>query len=198
MKVVSINHRSPERNNGGTVKRILHALLTSLLALLTGGCISATVVQQSKEKTTDRFFPSAVYQSTNGENLALEGTLRLDNQKTPGVRETYETNSYLVIARTHLGVELFPTNGQPALKRIEKSLRDWEKYSTVADRLPEGYEKITNLPRHSTSIGINPHYPKRAVIALLPITVAADAATLPFQAIGILIFYITMKSSHAC
>jgi hypothetical protein len=155
-------------------------------------------VSKSNEKTWDSYFPTAVYHSTNDSKIALEGTLvSIGNQSDhSGNRST--NKFFLVIDQARLGTASFPTNGRRALEQIKKSADALANHSRIQHDLPADYEKIVDWPKINDSINASPHYPNKGMLAVLPFSVVADTATLPFQAIGLLYFYVLVRTTHPC
>jgi len=173
---------------------VIQGAAAILIALSMSGCISGSVVSKSSEKSADTFFISSIYQSTNTQDVVLEGKVR-PRGKPWDWREPSGTNAYLAIGHEHIGPEPFPTNSLKAQDRLRKCAPAIAKYSRIETDLPAGYAKIIGWPPGGPPVDIHVSHPKRALLALLPLTIAADAATLPLQAIGILLL---LSIRHGC
>lgn len=160
-------------------------LLVGMLCLLMTGCSTYLLVNRSNREADDTFVPKAVFQSTNGGDLALEGKLARYNEKPEGKKAHMHADSYLLLPSIAFGSGPFPTNGRAALMRIERPPPDHTaQHPKIQPSLPSGYLKICALPPEGYWLVVKKHYPDRGVLFFLPFTVALDAATFPFSWLG--------------
>jgi len=171
-------------------KIALRVAFMAILVIFMDGCCSIELIGSSNKTVVDGFYPTAVYQSTNGSCIALEGTLHLNRSSKAGINYRPPAGpSYLLVSEVYSGHQPFPADTSLALDRIQKFPRDFAVHSKLRQQLPSSYKKIVDLSKYPWRIEARIHHPNRAVLAFLPFTVAADAATSPFQifAFGMLI-----------
>jgi hypothetical protein len=157
-------------------KIVFHLALVVALATFATGCCTAMLVGDSKEKTTDTFNPSAVYQSTNGDGFALQGIRHNnpDNNKPP-------LQTYLIISQASLASQHLQTNSNLSLNDVKKLSADLAKHPDVQKTLPASYVKVADLPKNDIGLDVKEHHPKRVELIFIPFSVAVDVATSPIQ-----------------
>jgi hypothetical protein len=158
--------------------RIARVMFGLALASLTSGCFTQRLTENSRVVTRTYFIPSAVYQATNSTRMGLEGSL---------IKEASDRNigtelghGYLILAES---VRVSP-DGKRWLNSLDRTFPKGID-ATVTNRLPQYFVKVEDLTNTGRGVFVagTERYPNKGWLALAPITVTLDVATLPFQAV---------------
>jgi hypothetical protein len=163
-------------------KIVFHLALVVALAAFATGCCTASLMSKFHVKTIDDFNPSAIYQSTNNDYFALEGTihnyLKIAVEKNHFRHLNSGVHSYLIIPRKQLQFADL-TNNTNTITDIKKLSPDQTKHFKTKDTLPSNFQKVTDLPKNDVWIDAGEHRPNGGIIIFVPFTVAADVALIP-------------------
>jgi hypothetical protein len=167
-------------------KIIFHLVFVIALATFATGCCTASLMSKFHEKTIDDFNPSAIYQSTNNDSFALEGTihnyLRIAVEKNYWRHLNSGVHTYLIIPQKQLQFTNL-TDETNTLAEIKKLSPDQTKHFKTKNTLPSNFQKVADLPKNEVWIDAGEHRPNGGLIIFIPFTVAADVALSPIYLI---------------
>jgi hypothetical protein len=155
-------------------KFAFHFAITVLLAIFATGCCTQSLIDKTHKETHDVFYPTAIFQSTNGNSFALEGSFH---------KKQLSTNYY--------------TNGDLWLTEIKK-LPSYSATNSILENNLVDYKKLADLPDNKVGLETKRHHPNMGLLVFTPVTVAVDVATSPFQLLGMLLIGWAMANSHGC
>lgn len=167
--------------------------LLALLALLAGGttgCCTYLLVSSTHYKTQDTFNPSAIYETTNRDTIALEGT-RFQNatdhqQANPG-------HVFVLLPPGELPPAILQAGATSSTGDMRTLPPDYLKKLKIKTQLPSGYEKISEIPTNNITIIVAEHHPRRVRYVFAPFTLVADAATSPVQLVCLGVIWCEMR-----
>jgi hypothetical protein len=159
---------------------VIHFVAAIVLAWFASGCCTYMLVDSTHYTTRDTFNPSAVYQSTNRENFALQGT-RFKNSTEHG--QTNASAAYVIMPREKILPENLRTNDMLSLADVQVLPTDYTKGLKTKTQLSVKYAEMTTFPINNVSIVLKEHHPRRYRYVFVPFTVAADILTSPIQLI---------------
>ena len=149
------------------------------LIALSGGCCTQAVLDTSKSQHTYLFNPSAVYQLTNEDRVAIEGAY--SNPPPTTYLGTPRLHGYLILSTTDMTSKCFWTNGIESLTDIKKVPKQVTLSLKPRNTLPSSYEKTADLPPNDIAIEIDQTHPNRAGLIFMPFAIAIDIALLPIE-----------------
>ncbi|HXE43109.1 MAG TPA: hypothetical protein VN516_08800 [Candidatus Baltobacteraceae bacterium] len=156
-------------------------LFVVLLATIATGCCTHGLMKTSRMEIHDVFCPTAIYQSTNNNSFALEGTFHKQVVRPEGFLADRQapTHSYLIIVQNDWPSASFQMNGNLWVGEIKKLSSYPLKNQMLKSKLSGDFEKIADLPKNDIGLEIKKHHPYQAMVVFLPITVATDIALSP-------------------
>lgn len=160
------------------IKALFLLALLALLASGTTGCCTYLLVSSTHYKTQDTFNPSAVYETTNRDIMALEGT-RYKNATDHGYASP--SHVFVVLPQGVLPPPILQSNVTASAGDTRTLPSDYAKGVKIKTQLPPGYAKISDFPANNTAIVVAEHHPRRIRYVFVPFTLVADAATSPIQ-----------------
>jgi hypothetical protein len=158
------------------MKIVFQVTLAVALAMFASGCCTGQLLDTFKQRTADTFNPTAVYQTTNRETFALEGT----RHNHPEYSQP-QIHAYLFIPQKNFASTNFQTGEKLSLTKIKELPPKVTLHLKSKDKLPSNYAKVVDLPKNDINLEIKEHHPGRAVIIFIPFTFACDVVTFPFQ-----------------
>jgi len=164
------------------VKIVFYLALLIALATFATGCCTTSLMSKFHEKTIDDFNPSAIYQSTNNDCFALEGTIH--NYLKIAAEPNYfrhlnsGVHTYLIIPQKQLQFADL-ANETNTLAEIKKLSPDQTKHFKTENKLSSNFQKVADLPKNDVWIDAGEHRPNGGIIIFVPFTVAADIALIP-------------------
>jgi hypothetical protein len=175
-----------------SARRFLSISAIVFLAELLSGCCTSRLIDYSHKTKHDSFVPIALYQSADDHRLALEGTV---HKAVPGESAWHTNprenqlvrNQFCLMAADSSLLDL-PKAGHEHewLSMNSTYIHKLSANAELQSSLASAYHKVTDLPQPPSGSFTVPgtvHPSRRAAIAAIPLTVVADAATLPFQLI---------------
>ena len=169
--------------------------MVALLATFATGCCTTELVYTAEYTTHDKLNPSAVYQTTNHDSFALEGT-RFNDDSERGVNNS--NHVFVLAPKANIKPLDLRTNDNLSINDINSLDSAYTKNLNTKKQLPANYQKVADLPTNNVSIVIKDRHPKRAMLVFLPVTVAVDAATSPLQIICLGLLWWSLGRGDNC
>jgi hypothetical protein len=180
-------------------KIALHLTFIVANFTLMTGCCTQSLIDGTKQVTLNAFSPSAVYQSTNGDGIGLEGICRkhFDYQPAYFWHDQPGFHAYLIIPRESLVLQQSQTDRSLSLEEIKRLPPDFTRNLKPKNKLPPIYKKVADLPKNDIYLDIAPTRPSKTastvtVILIAPFTFAVDVVTFPIQ----LPFFLALRNGH--
>jgi hypothetical protein len=170
---------------------VLHVALAVVLSICGSGCCTALLLGSAKYTSRDTFNPSALYQTTNRDGFALKGTQFKD---TIGYYQANTSRVFVIMPKEQLVPINLRTNNTLSLSEIQTLQPERIKGAKTKTQLPANFEKVADLPPNGARLVLKEHHRRRIYYVFVPVTVGVDAATAPFQAIGIGLFLLAMRN----
>jgi hypothetical protein len=162
------------------MRMVIHLAAAIALAWVASGCCTYFLVSSTHYTTRDTFNPSSLYQTTNRENFALQGT----RYKNSTEREQSDASpAFVIMPRKELVPENLRTNDMLSLEDLRILPVDYTRGLKTKTQLPPKYTEIAGFPTNNVSIILKEHHPRRYRYVFVPVTVAVDIVTSPIQLI---------------
>jgi hypothetical protein len=168
------------------MKRIKQGAALVMLAICAVGCCTQRLSEYAHQTTRDTFLPHTLFQQTNGNRIAFEGTL----YKNVPSSVTYAGNGTprcLVLPDTDRGWHT-PVKGKERRWFDDNyhAFCELANESMLQVTMPPGYRKVPDFPKTWPSIPMpdSERQPHMGAMALAPLTVIADVILSPFQLMG--------------
>lgn len=171
---------------------ILQLALAVVLSTCGSGCCTYLLVDSTRYTTKDTFNPSAVYQTTNLQKVALEGT-RFKDSSEQG--QANASHVFIIMPKDKLVPANLRDNSTFSIDDIQTLQPGLIKGLKTESQLPASFKKVADLPPNNASVVLKEHHPRRIRYVFVPITAAVDVATAPLQIIALGYFYLLAKSN---
>ena len=162
------------------IRMVVHCIAAIVLIWLASGCCTYFLVSSTHYTTHDTFNPSSLYQATNREDFALNGT-RFKNSTEH--EQANASAAFVIMPREKLVPENLRTNDTLSLEDLQILPTDYTKGLKTKTTLPAKYIQIASFPTNDVSIVVKEHHPRRYRYVFVPVTVVADIVTSPIQLI---------------
>jgi hypothetical protein len=171
-------------------KIIFQFILLALLAAGGSGCCTYLLVDSTHYTTRDIFRPSAVYETTNLDSIALEGT-RYNDATEHGLSNS--NHVFVILPEGTLPPPNLQSNVTLSAGDVRTLPPDYVQGLKIKTQLPANFEKKATLPPNNTSLLVKEHHPRRIRYVFVPFTLAADVATAPIQLVCLGVIWWEMK-----
>lgn len=159
--------------------KLKFVFLTAMaLALFATGCCTTSLMVTYHKRNVDYFNPSAVYQATNA-NFVLEGVYSNEPVHASDVTERF--HGYIAIPQEVLSAQNFEATSNLSLDQIGDFQSQLTRPLKTEKTLSPDHQKVADLPENDIGLQVNARYPNRAIILLIPFSIAADIVTFPIQ-----------------
>ena len=178
-------------------KIVFYLTLVVALAMFTTGCCTSALIDRANDgHVEDTFNPSAIYQQTNHNNFALEGTRFINSNQYLTPSDAPSNHGYLMISQKALVSAHLLTNLDLSIIDIKKLPIELTEHLPIKKKLPQDYQKNADLPTNSVTLIVKEGYTQKGQLIFLPFAVAIDVATSPIQAV---FWYLVFSSmGHNC
>jgi hypothetical protein len=172
------------------IKILFVLALFVLLAFGSTGCCTYLLISSTHYETQDTFNPSALYEITNHNTIAMGGT-RFKNVTDHG--HANPGHVFVILPTGILPPPILQSNVTLSVSDVRTLPPDYAKEIKIKTHLPPTFAKISDCPTNNTTFVVGEHYPRRIRYIFVPFTLAADAATSPIQLACVVFIWCEMR-----